>query len=444
MPFQSFRPDPVPVSPLRRLALAALAACQLVALPALAVETLSQAWEAAMAADRRLKSAELAAEAADFGVASARGAHWPSVSLSAGYTRLDEPPATRVDLPPLLSATMPLGQESFHTRRLEVTLPLFTSGRIAYGVAAAEANSRAARSDSSRVAQDLRLDVAEHYVNILRARRGRELALRHVDSLQSHTADAANLQSQGLVARNDLLAAQVALADARQRLIRADNALALASAAYNRQLGRRLAEPVEIAELSAEAEPAAADFDALVERALGQRPELEAIAAQAEALDNQAKSVRGQALPQVALIGARRYEENRYMVHDNVTSVTLGVQWSLFDGGVVRGQARALESRAESARAILDDARSQVALEIRKAWLDRDEAVQRLAVTAAALEQADENLRVARDRYRNGVGTQTEVLDAETQRTGAESNHVGAVYDRALAGLRLRRAAGEL
>jgi outer membrane protein TolC len=61
-----------------------------------------------------------------------------------------------------------------------------------------------------------------------------------------------------------------------------------------------------------------------------------------------------------------------------------------------------------------------------------------------SLAQADENLRVARDRYRNGVGTHTEVLDAEALRSLTDSNHLNAHYDLHLARLRLKKAVGEL
>ena len=61
-----------------------------------------------------------------------------------------------------------------------------------------------------------------------------------------------------------------------------------------------------------------------------------------------------------------------------------------------------------------------------------------------ALVQADENLRVARDRYTAGVGTATEVLDAESLRVRSETNAAVAVVRRTLAAFRLRRAVGDL
>ena len=90
------------------------------------------------------------------------------------------------------------------------------------------------------------------------------------------------------------------------------------------------------------------------------------------------------------------------------------------------------------------DAATYSDLEVRREWLAVDEAAQRRDTTAAALGQADENLRVARDRYRNGVGTHTEVLDAEALRSLTDTNHLNALYDQHLARLRLKKAVGEL
>ena len=90
------------------------------------------------------------------------------------------------------------------------------------------------------------------------------------------------------------------------------------------------------------------------------------------------------------------------------------------------------------------DLESKVALEVRQDWLDLHESRERIAVTEQAVEQAEENLKVARNLYKAGLVTHTEVLDAVRLRTSTTSNHDTAVYDADLAGLRLRRSLGEL
>jgi outer membrane protein TolC len=136
--------------------------------------------------------------------------------------------------------------------------------------------------------------------------------------------------------------------------------------------------------------------------------------------------------------------QNRYLAQEGTWSVLLGVQWTLFDGGLARHQAGALNAKADAAADMRRDAQTQIALQVRNAWLAVRESRSRIDAAQAALAQADENLRVARDRYQSGVGTNTEVLDADTLRVRSQSNHFGAVYDNVVAVMRLRRSVGDL
>ena len=81
---------------------------------------------------------------------------------------------------------------------------------------------------------------------------------------------------------------------------------------------------------------------------------------------------------------------------------------------------------------------------MRQAWLGIDEARQRVEVNARAAEQAEENLRIARERYTTGLGTQTQLLGAESLRVQALRNRDDATLDASLARLRLARAVGAL
>ncbi len=85
-----------------------------------------------------------------------------------------------------------------------------------------------------------------------------------------------------------------------------------------------------------------------------------------------------------------------------------------------------------------------IALEVRRAWNDRNEAANRMDVARQAVDQAMENLRVVRNRYAAGASTNSEVLDAETLREQSLSNRDNARYDFVLARLRLARAVGNL
>ncbi|MBI2748777.1 MAG: TolC family protein [Burkholderiales bacterium] len=406
-----------------------------------AAESLQQAWDAALAVDRGLKASRENTAAAASLLAAAKSARLPNVALEAGYTALGETPAAQVDFFGQ-SLQMPLAQRDSAAYRAMATLPLYTGGRIARGIDAATAGLDAARLGETADGQNLKLRVADAYVSVLRASRMLKVTERHVTSLEAHARDVENLHAQGMLAKSDLLSVRVALADANQRKLQVANGLDLARAAYNRLLGRPLDQPVSLEDLAPEATQE--QFSALTGRALERRGELAALARQIEAMRHQAAAVRGETAPQVALSGGYGYQENRYQVHPGQWMITLGAKWNLFDGGVAGHRASAVERQAAALSQQRDELASIIALQVRQTWLDVEETRKRLIVTQSAIAQAEENLLVARDRYANGLATHTEVLDAETLRTGSESNHANALFDAALAGLRLKRATGEL
>ena len=142
--------------------------------------------------------------------------------------------------------------------------------------------------------------------------------------------------------------------------------------------------------------------------------------------------------------GGYQYLENQFLDDETVGMAGIGVQWALFDGGQSRKRAAALDRNRRATEQQRADASSQIELQVRQAYLDIHESRQRVVVTAQAADQADENLRIARERYTAGLGTQTQLLQAETLRVQALRNRDDASLDAGLAQLRLARAVGAL
>ncbi|MEA1890560.1 MAG: TolC family protein [Pseudomonadota bacterium] len=406
-----------------------------------AAETLQQAWAVALEVDHSLKSVRENSAAAEQQLKATKAARVPGVSLDAGYTALDNAPAIRTSVGGAL-VEFPIADQESLSYNAMANLPLYTSGRISHGIDAANASLQASRKQESSKTLDLKLKVSEAFVSVLRATRAVKVSNSRVTSLKAHARDVANMHDQGMVSRNDLLASQVALADAQQDEIKGQNALDIAKSAYNRLLGRPLNYAVSLDDPQPELfnEP----LETLTERALKQRHELLALHDQISAIRYLAAGIRAETGPQVALRGGYGFQENQYQVYEGKWSVNLGVQWNLFDGGVVKHQASAKEREAAALQEQYDDLVSNISLLVRQHWLDVQESQKRIQVTEKATYQAEENLKVNRDRYENGLSTNTDVLNAETLRTGSQNNHANAIYDAVLSTLRLKRSVGEL
>ena len=408
-------------------------------------ETLTDAWALALQQDHSLAAARHQAEAAGFEAQAARAQRWPTVAVGGSYTQLDDSPAFDFAFTGLpLTPPELFEDDKYVMGSASLTIPLFTSGRISSSIAAAEARERGVGAQVTAATADVKLAVADSYVEVLRARKAHGVASSNVQTLEALTRDTTSMFERELVPKNELLAVQVALADARQNELRAANAAEVAAAAYNRRLGTPLDRPVELSETLAVPVELSQDLPALVEQAKSRRTELAAFDAQAEAYGQLARTERSRVLPQVALSGGYQYLENQFLDDETVGMAGIGVQWALFDGGQSRKRAAALDRNRRATEQQRADASSQIELQVRQAYLGIQESRQRVIVTAQAAEQADENLRIARERYTAGLGTQTQLLQAESLRVQALRNRDDASLDAGLAQLRLARAVGAL
>jgi outer membrane protein TolC len=420
----------------------------LLSLPLLAAplgaETLEDAWRLAADRDAGLAAAGNLAEAGRAGEAAARAERWPTLTVDGAYQKYDDAPSfsfpvgTGVFLSPEL-----FGGDDYLTGRARLTVPLFTGGRVSAGIESATQAARSADLARDSYAQDLRLRVATAYVDVLRGQRALRAAEAAVASLTAHANDVAVMVEKESVARNDLLAARVSLAEAEQARLRAGTRHAVALAAYNRLLGEPLDRVPELAE-PAPPPPPPGSLDELVARAVASRGELAGLEARAMALAGQADSEAAARWPQVGLMADYQHLENQVLDDDDFAAVGVGVSWTLFDAGRSSERANALRGASRAANRERDDLASRVALEVRQAWLDLREAEARVPLTREAVEQAEENLRVGRELYGVGLATNTVVLDAEALRLTAVGNHDNAVLDVVLGTLRLQRVVGDL
>jgi outer membrane protein TolC len=427
----------------RAVRIASLAA--LLASGAAGAETLEEAWGLALQHDNALASVRSQAEAAGLDAQAARAQRWPTVAVAGSYSQLDDSPAFDFAFTGLpITAPDMFADDELIMGTASITIPLFTSGRISSSIAAAEARQRGAGAQLAAATGDTKLAVAAAYVDVLRARRALEVARSNVQTLESLARDTGSMFERELVPKNELLAAQVALADAKQNELRAGNGVEVALAAYNRRLGAPMDRAVELDETIATAVDLPGSLEALTEQALAKRTELTALEAEAEAYGQMARAERSRVLPQVVLSGGYQYLENQFLDDDDVGMAGVGVQWALFDGGQSRKRAASLESTQRATRQQRADASSLIELQVRQSWLGLREARERTLVTSDAATQADESLRIAQERYRAGLGTQTQLLEAETLRVQALRNRDDAALDASLAQLRLARAVGAL
>lgn len=411
-------------------------------------ESLEQAWAVALSIDPGLEASRWQSSAAQRGLNAARAEKLPSVSARASYAVFDNPltliaPIPAVGpIPPGTAASVTANQREFFLGGVRLTQPLYTFGRIDGVIDSAGAEVNAAVANEQRTELDVKLQVAAAYVAVLKAKRMVEVAEANVTSLTAHERDVQNLVNSGVGIRANLLAVQVALANARQFRLQMNNLQEVANAAYNRTLQRPLDTPVELLDRS---QPASQyDLDSAIHEALAQRPEVEYLSAKAQALRRMADSVHAGNKPQIVLAGGFSFIENRFLDNEAYNDVTVMADWNFWDSGRKKHRTAQLEQAAEGLLRQRSEVESVIALQVKTAWHSLDSNQERVRVNKQSLESADENVRVSRNRYKAGAGTNTEVLDAQRLRTDAYSSYYTSLYDAILSEMNLLRAIGTL
>lgn len=412
-------------------------------------ENIEQAWSVAVRESRELSAMQYKTQAAQAMGSAASAARLPSVTNVTAFTALSQQPEFKVDIPPIppilpfgTTVNTPLLDQSFTVSTTYITIPIYLGGKITSLIEQADAKSRAAQSGERVTLQQLKLNVAESYLLVLRLQGLTEVLEEAEKSVLSHLKDVENLLKNGLATKNALLSAQVAYAEISQSLLQARNALDVASAAYNRFLWRPLDTAVELDLVNIPS--LSGDLEHLTQLALSMRPELSVISAESQATEAKSREIRADRMPQVAAIGAYTYVQNEALNENNFFSGTIGMKWTPLDGGVSRAKQRALENQVAAINRMREDTKSAIILEVRKNWLEEQESRNRVDVALTAIKKAQENLKVVTEQFRAGLVTHSEVLDAVTLSTRARTNYCNAAYDAILATFRLRRASGNL
>ena len=369
----------------------------------------------------RIRQQEERASEMDTYIARAR--LFPSVNAGYVQSHLDQQPGMRIG--PLSASTAERDSYSYNVSIQQILWDF-------KGVASLYQSSRmlldAKRLDTRRTRNGVALEFTLLYFNLLESERLIEVAQKERETLQSHLAIARELFSQGVITRNDLLQAEVKLSDADQKLITAKNVRRIAGARLNNLLTRPLTTPVEVAEVEG-IRTNTMPVETAWEMGEKERPELQIADATIKAIDFEEKSVRSEYLPRLLARGGYDYTKNKFQIHEEYWSINLLASINLFSGGSTKAQVAKLEATKARLRIEKTKLTEDVRLEIEKYYLDLINSLERISVTKGATAQAEENLRITRIKYTEGVGLATDVTDAITLLTLAQTNYYRSLYD---------------
>lgn len=316
-----------------------------------------------------------------------------------------------------------------HSNALTASLPIFTGGKLSGQIEQAKANYKYNEVGVQRTYNEMRSTVTNGYFNMLQADNLQKLNAESVTRLEDHLKNVQAQYDVGVVAKVDVLRSQVELANAKQTLIQAENSYQIAEANMNKIVGLPMDTNLQLDNLLVYTA-----YDRTMEDCLAyaaeHRPELMQAKYNVDAAKGALKVARSGHMPQVSASASQAWSSESWPGDDNGNwGVGVNVSLNVFDTGVTLSKIHGAEADLKKAEETYRDTVDSVNLDVRSNYLGLREAEKRINTTKLAVEQADEDYRIAQLRYMSGVGTNTDVLDAQVALTQAKTNYTQALYD---------------
>jgi outer membrane protein len=409
--------------------------------------TVSDAVDRALRTSHRIGEVAARQDAATAAVASRDAADRPIISLLGGYTRTNH--VVPFGIPPnnptaILYPDVPDNWRA----RIDLQWPIYTFGRIEGLERAAKADALATGKDVETAKADVRLDATRAFWALVTARESVRVVEEALKLVESHLKDVKNMFAVGMVAPNDVLSVEAQVARERVLLIDARNMRDVAEADLRRATGIPAETAIEI-DASLDQVPASApEVGSLLAEAKAARTERQALQARATGLDERKSAVAAGLKPIVAVAAGYDYAKPNPKIFPRTNlwmdswDLGVNVSWPLWDGGRVKADVAEVAANKRAVDERLADFDTALVFEVRQRRLDLDAARASIAAAGEEVAAAAEARRVVTERFKAGLVTNTEVLDAQQALLVAELQRTQAQGAARLAQARLDRAVG--
>jgi outer membrane protein len=333
------------------------------------------------------------------------------------------------------------GSQEFSVTEIQMRWTIFQFGRQVAKHDQSVLREEITRLQADRAWQSVEFDVSQAYFRALEARSSLVIAEEGLARAEAVLRDARNQERRGVLTPEDVLRAEVQVAEVRQILTRAKSAVRVTIAGLNRAIGLDVSAPTEVADRRQQPFVKLTLEDSLG-LALVNRREIEVVRKGIADANLGVKIAKTDYLPTISIQSAASDITGTAVQNGRVLAGGLFATQDLFTGGKRRGQVRAAEAAVRRAAAQAKQIVDGVAYEVHYAHTAVDDARESVAQARTTVAQARENLRLVDNRYKTGDAQPTDVIDAHTAQTRAEQELNTALYEYQTAVARLEFAVG--
>jgi outer membrane protein len=327
---------------------------------------------------------------------------------------------------------------------VSVSWSVFEGGRTKIVWEQAKLNLSAATLTLERTRQNVIAKTAKAYAGLVLSLKNIIVTQQALDTSKANLNMIRSRYNRGFVVKSDLLRAEVHIADLEQQQLLAQSRYKISEAMLNAFMGSEKADPLNpVTPLTVGAD-ITGTIDAWIDTALSKRPEMENLRLEEKIAEKEVEKARAGHYPDINLVG--NYEINSENFSDSANNYTLGavMRVNIFSGNRITEETKAAKSMLARVRELQKSMALGIQVQTRQAFLTAQSARERIRVANIAVDQAEEGLRIVKNRYNNGLLTIVGLLDAELARQQARTSYFRALHDYQVARIELELAAGTI
>ena len=327
--------------------------------------------------------------------------------------------------------------------------PLFTGFDLINLYKIASLGLDVAKINEKLARQEVIFEAKNLYFSLLKAQKIMSVSQEAVTQLSAHKEVAENFYQVGMTPLNDLLKAQVELANTKQDFIVAQNNFEIAKSNFNIFLRRPINLPVQLKDVL-DYTTFGYNIDYCLGEAEKNRLEITTSDLNVEIGEKELKLSRKDYYPSISLQGNyyRMGTEPDLSGEEGISDpsswdIQAVATWNFWEWGRSHYGVKEKKSRLLQTRHQKEEIRDSIRLEVKQAFLKTRESEKNIITVDKAIEQAKENFRISEERYKEQMATSTDVLDAQTLLSKTKTNYYNALYDYKISKAALYRAMGQ-
>lgn len=307
---------------------------------------------------------------------------------------------------------------------LNISLPIYTGGRIKYGIESSRYLAEAVKLDADEDRDEVVQNTIEAFANLFKAKTAVSLVSENLEQSRQRAKDFSNLEKNGLLARNDLLKAELQSSNLELSLLDAENNWQLANVNMNLMLGLPDNMQLVLDTSGIAKRDDSRTLEEFIQTARDNRKDIAALSLRQKAAVSGVRETKGELYPSLNITGGYIAADIPHVFSvTNALNAGVGVSYniaSLWKTKAKIQQADARVKQLSASQAMLDD---NIRLQVNKSYLALVSNRKKIEVYAKAVDQAQENYRIVKNKFDNSLATATDLLEADVAQLQARLNY---------------------